>query len=71
MNTITLSHKSISKHLSFDQISFIVSEVAHFDASCNGKKEIMVKLNLLKTSSFCRNFSNFLHHFLSNARHQS
>ena len=46
MNTITLSHKS--KQLSFDQISFIVSEVAHFDASCNGKKEILVKLNLLK-----------------------
>lgn len=39
MNTITLSHKSKSKQLSFDQISFIVSEVAHFDASCNEKKK--------------------------------
>lgn len=38
MNSITLSHKSKFKHLSFDQISFILSQVSRFDASCNGKK---------------------------------
>lgn len=48
MKTITLSHKSISKHLSFDQISFIVSEVAHFDASCNGKKRNTGKTQFIK-----------------------
>lgn len=48
MNTITLSHKSKFKHLSFHQISFILSEVSRFDASCNGKKRNTGKTQFLK-----------------------
>ena len=48
MNTITLSHKPKFKHLSFDQISFIVSEVTRFDALCNGKKRNTGKTQFMK-----------------------
>ena len=48
MNTITLSHKPKFKHLSFNQISFIVSEIARFDASCNGRKRNTGKTKFIK-----------------------